>query len=168
MSKRTKLIKSILINVTIFLSVYFAVHLYQTRLAPTGQAPEIKGWLIEGKAFDGLRQHEKPLLVHFWATWCKVCKLEESSINNIAQDYHVVTLASQSGGFSEVKKFQQEHGLKFPIIVDQSGQLAKEWGVVGFPTSFIIDANNDIRFVEVGFTTEWGLKLRLWLSRFLA
>ena len=163
MSKR---VKSILINVLIFLSVYFAVHLYQTRLVPSGQAPEIKGWLIEGKAFEGLRQHEKPVLVHFWATWCKVCKLEQGSINNIAQDYNVITLASQSGSFSQVQEFQKKNGLNFPIIVDQNGLLAKEWGVVGFPSSFIVDENNDIRFVEVGFTTEMGLKLRLWVAKF--
>lgn len=157
-------VKSILINVLIFLSVYFAIHLYQTRLAPSGQAPEITGWLIEGKQFESLRGHDKPILVHFWATWCKVCKLEESSINSIAKDYPVITLASQSGGFSEVKKFKAEHGLSFPVIVDQSGILAKEWGVVGFPSSFIVDENNDIRFVEVGFTTELGLRLRLWFA----
>jgi len=163
MSRR---LKSILVNLLIFLSVYFAVHLYQTRLAPSGQAPEIKGWLLEGKTFDGLYQHDKPILVHFWATWCKVCEFEESSINNIAQDYHVITLASQSGSFSEVKKFQKENALNFPIIVDQSGVLAKEWGIVGFPSSFVVDEKNNIRFVEVGFTTELGLRLRLWFAKY--
>jgi len=163
MGKRTK---SILINGLVFFLVYMAVHFYQTRLTPTGQAPEIKGWLLEGKAFQGLYSHEKPILVHFWATWCKVCELEESSINSIARDYPVISLASQSGSFAEVKKFKLENGLAFPIIVDQQGLLAKEWGVVGFPSSFIVDENNNIRFVEVGYTTEFGLRLRLWLATF--
>ncbi len=160
----SKLAKSILINGLIFLSVYFAVHLYQTRLAPSGQAPEINGWLIEGNEFSKLRNHEKPLLVHFWATWCKVCEFGESSINRLAKDYQLITVASQSGSFSEIKKFKQAQGLEFPIIVDQNGVIAKEWGIVGFPTSFVVDKNNEIRFVEVGFTTEWGLRFRLWLS----
>ena len=164
MSRRAK---NILINILIFFSVYYAVHLYQTRLAPKGQAPEISGWLIKGEAFKSLHQQEKPLLVHFWATWCKVCKLEQGSINNLSEDYNVVTLASQSGSFSEVATFQKENDLKFPIIVDQNGVFARQWGVVGFPSSFVIDKNNNIRFVEVGFTTEIGLRLRLWFSKYL-
>lgn len=163
MNKRAK---GIFVNVLIFLFVYFAIHLYQTRLAPSGQAPEIKGWLVEGKPFESLHGHEKPILVHFWATWCGVCELEEGSINSIAQDYHVITLASQSGSFSEVKKFKLENELTFPVIVDQTGVLAKEWGVVGFPSSYIIDESNEIRFVEVGFTTELGLRLRLWFAKY--
>jgi len=146
--------------------VYFAVHLYQTRLAPSGQAPEINGWLLEGKEYKSLHQDEKPILVHFWATWCKICKLEQGSINNLSKKYHVITLASQSGSFAEVKKFQMENALEFPVIVDQNGAFAKQWGVVGFPSSFIVDENNNIRFVEVGFTTEIGLRLRLWLAKY--
>ncbi|MDH3325267.1 MAG: protein disulfide oxidoreductase [Gammaproteobacteria bacterium] len=165
MSKR---IKSLLVNILIFFSVYYAVHLYQTRLTPSGTAPEISGWMLEGKAFESLHASSKPVLVHFWATWCKVCKLEQGSINSLSQDYNVITLASQSGSFSEVKKFQIDNDLKFPIIVDQNGSLAKQWGVVGFPSSFVVDENNEIRFVEVGFTTEIGLKLRLWLAKYLA
>ena len=161
MSKR---VKNIIINILIFLSVYYAAHLYQTRLAPSGDAPELKGWLLEGKAFEGLHATEKPVLVHFWATWCKVCKLEEGSIKSIAEDYNVISLASQSGGFSEVKKFQKENQLNFPIIVDQNGLLAREWGVVGFPSSYVIDENNQVQFVEAGFTTELGLRLRLWFA----
>jgi hypothetical protein len=33
------------------------------------------------------------------------------------------------------------------------------------PASFIIDAEGNIRFVEIGFTTEMGLRLRLWLAQ---
>ena len=161
-----KRLKSILINVLIFLSVYFAVHYYQTRLTPTGQAPEISGWLLEGKEFEGLHKLDEPILVHFWATWCKVCELEQGSINDIAKDYHVITIASQSGSVAEVRKYQVENELSFPIIVDQSGLLAKQWGIIGFPSSFVLDKNNDIKFVEVGYSTEMGLKLRLWLASF--
>ena len=144
--------------------MYFAVHTYQTRLSPVGEAPEIKGWMLKGGVFDSLEASDKPILVHFWATWCKVCALEQSSINNISDDFRVISLASQSGGIEKVKTFVEKEGLRFPVIVDQYGAFAKQWGVVGFPSSFIVDKHNEIRFVEVGFTTEIGLKIRLWLA----
>jgi len=159
-----KRLKSILTNVLVLSLVYFAVHFYQTRLVPVGQAPMLSGWLLEGKMLEKLGSDNKPTLVHFWATWCSTCKLEQGSIESLHSDYNVVTLASQSGGVADVKKFLGDNNLHFPVIVDQSGALAEEWGIVGYPTSFIVDKNNVIRFVEVGFTTEVGLKLRLWFA----
>lgn len=163
-----KRIKSILVNVLILASVYLAVHFYQTRLVPVGQAPKLSGWLLEGKMIESLGENDKPTLVHFWATWCSTCKLEQGSIESLNHDYNIVTLASQSGGYAEVKIFLKENNLHFPVIVDQSGALAKQWGIVGYPTSFIVDKNNEIRFVEVGFTTELGLKLRLWFADYFS
>ena len=50
----------------------------------------------------------------------------------------------------------------WPTIVDQDSRLADLFGVKGVPTSYIIDGNGNIRFTEVGLTSGWGLRLRLW------
>ena len=55
-----------------------------------------------------------------------------------------------------------EEGVSYRVILDPSGRLAGRFGVKAVPTSMIIDANGEIRFVEVGYTTEIGLRLRLW------
>ena len=104
----------------------------------------------------------KPTLVHFWATWCSVCKLERSNIEAIARDYSIVTVASQSGTSAEVAQYVQTHAMRAPVLVDEDGAVAAQFGVRAFPTSFIIDSAGQIRDVEVGYTTEWGLRLRLW------
>ncbi|MEZ5479684.1 MAG: hypothetical protein R3E95_20065 [Thiolinea sp.] len=41
-------------------------------------------------------------------------------------------------------------------IVDNEGELASQYGVIGVPTSYIIDKNGAIRFREVGLTSGWG------------
>jgi hypothetical protein len=50
------------------------------------------------------------------------------------------------------------------VIVDARGQLAKRFGVRSVPTTFVIDADSAIRHVEIGYTTERGLTLRMWLA----
>jgi alkyl hydroperoxide reductase subunit AhpC len=45
---------------------------------------------------------------------------------------------------------------------DEDGWISEKWGVHAVPASFIIDRTGRIRFVEVGYTTEIGLRLRLW------
>jgi len=47
------------------------------------------------------------------------------------------------------------------------GVIGAEYGVSGVPASFVVDSAGIIRFAEVGYTTEWGLRARLWLNRIL-
>jgi len=165
-NKKYQRTKSLLIHGVILFAIYFAVQLYQTRATPSGQAPELHGILLDGQHLTSLAQLEKPVLVHFWATWCKICELEHNSINDIAQDHAVIAVASQSGDLSTVKRFTEKNHINYPSIVDIHGIHTKNWGIQGFPTSFIIDKNNHIRFTEVGLTSELGLRFRLWLATF--
>jgi len=157
-------VKNMVINFLIFFSVYLAVHFYQIRNTPSGSAPEIVGYSINNTMFADLKTMEKPVLVHFWATWCKVCEFEHGTINQISQDFSVIGIASQSGSLTEVKTYMEDHGITYPVVLDSKGANSRAWGIVGYPTSFVIGENNSIDFVEVGFTTEWGIRFRLWLA----
>jgi peroxiredoxin len=106
--------------------------------------------------------------VHFWATWCPICRTEQGSIAAIAQDHpDVITVAMQSGTPQEVSRYMQEQGIAFPVVNDPDGIISRAWGVHAVPASFIIAPDGQIRFVEVGYTTGMGLRLRLWLAGIL-
>ena len=159
-------LKSIFSNLLVLIVGYFLIHTYQTWDTPKGVVPAIAGVdLLASKPIE-LSSFEKPALVHFWATWCKICEFEHSTIISIAKDYPVLSVASQSGSAAEVKSFMLERGLDFPVVLDRNGDLFERWGGVGYPTSFIIDENNEVEFVEAGFTSELGLRLRLFLAKY--
>jgi len=106
--------------------------------------------------------------VHFWATWCPVCKAEQGSIAAIAHDHpDVISVAMQSGKPEEVAKYLSDQGIAFPVLNDPDGSISAAWGVHAVPASFIIGPDGQIRFVEVGYTTSLGLRLRLWLAGML-
>jgi len=151
-----------LVDAGLVLAVYVGVQLYHTRDAPHGAAPPISGALLSGQAVDLSAYAGKPVLLHFWATWCSICRLERGSIESIAGDYPVLAVASQSGTAAEVAAYAREHGLKVPVLIDEDGALAARYGVKAFPSSFVIDGEGKIHNVEVGYTTELGLRLRLW------
>ncbi len=118
--------------------------------------------MVNAKEFHSSDYHDKPLIVHFWATWCPTCKLEISNFNTIAKEYNLITIAVQSGSNKELKKFMQEKGLDFPLINDRNGVLAKKFAINAYPTTFIFDKHGEVAFSEVGYTSTWGLKLRVW------
>ena len=142
----------------------FGVHSWQIRDLPTGPAPPLEDVLLNGDAVTLNDLRGQPVLVHFWATWCPVCKLEEGSIATLARDHHVISVAMQSGSKQEVLDHLRRNGVTFPVINDPDAVQAQRWQVRAVPTSFIIDRAGGIRFIEVGYTTEIGLRLRLWLA----
>lgn len=106
----------------------------------------------------------EPVLVHFWATWCGVCRAEQGTIDALARDHRVITVASQSGGLGELGSYMSENTLSFTVVPDPRGQLASRWGVRAYPTSFVVGPDGSVRSVEVGYTTSLGLRARLWLA----
>jgi len=146
----------------LILAIYFSIRYWKSLDNIEGIAPVIHDITLSGENFD-LREHKnKPLLVHFWATWCPMCQLENSNIASIAKDYKVITIASWSEGQTEVANYLKQENLALPVIVDESGEWAKLYGVKAVPSSFVIDGQGIIQFIETGYTTEAGLRLRLW------
>lgn len=147
-------------------ALYSGIRFYQQRTLVDGPAPALQAVLLDGSKFDLGAHRGQPVLVYFWATWCAVCRLEQGSIESLASDHHVVGVALQSGSAAEVTNYLREHGLRVPVINDPDGGIAAAWGVRATPTGFVVDRDGRIRFREVGYTTEAGLRLRLWLAGF--
>ena len=72
-----------------------------------------------------------------------------------------------SGTQEAVVKYMRDQGIAFPVVNDPDGSLSAKWGVHAVPASFIIAPDGRVRFVEVGYTTGVGIKLRLWLAEFI-
>jgi len=151
--------KKWLIDIALILLLVIAVRAYQQQGAISGQAIPVSGQLIDQSVINWQAYRGKPMLLHFWATWCPVCRLEEDSIQSIAKDYPVLSIASWS---DDTLEYMRQQSLDFPTLEDSKGGWAKHYGVKAVPTTFILNANGDIEFVETGFSSEWGLRLRLW------
>lgn len=108
---------------------------------------------------------DKPLLVHFWATWCPTCKLEASNIEKISKDYEIITIAVQSGTKEEIEKYLDEHNLTFKVVNDEDGFYSQKFNIKAFPTTFMYDKNKNLKFSEVGYTSTAGLYSRMMLIK---
>ena len=150
------------LEVSVFICALALLHLYQTRTLVSGMAPDFEAQLLDGSPVS-LRQYRgHPLLLQFWATWCPVCNLEQGSIQSISRDHPVLSVALDGASVAEIIQWMQEKGVDYPVIRDADGVISTGYGVRGVPASLIIDASGQVRFVEVGYTSEWGLRARLW------
>lgn len=107
---------------------------------------------------------QKPIMIHFWATWCPTCSLEASNIQTISESYEVITIAVKSDE-SEIQKYLKDNNLNFNVVNDENALLARKFNIAAYPTTFIYDKDKKLVFSEVGYTSTLGLWLRmLWIG----
>ena len=152
-----------LLEILLIVVIIFGIRLWQQKDLVTGEAPSFQSVMLDGRTINLEDYRGKPFILHFWASWCPFCKVEEGSLTKIQKDWPMLSVAYQSGDKNDVMKHMEERSLQsWPTIVDKDNRLGDLFGVKGVPTSYIIDGEGNIRFAEVGLTSGWGLRARLW------
>jgi thiol-disulfide isomerase/thioredoxin len=86
----------------------------------------------------------RTVLLNLWATWCAPCKVEMPSLDRLQEKmggerFTVVTLSSDRGGKNVVEPYFEEAGLDLPRYYDPENKAGLALGVMGLPTSILID-----------------------------
>ena len=150
----------------LFIAIVIGVQVWQTRDAPGGPAPHFAGHLVDGQPFDletwRAAHAGWPVLLYFWAEWCPICKTTAGNVGNVSAAWPVTTIAIQSGTAEQVARVMAGKGDRWPTLPDPGAEVLRRYGLAGVPSFVIINPAGDVRFVTVGYTSEIGLRLRLW------
>lgn len=115
----------------------------------------------------------KPVILHFWATFCGPCvkelpELDEYAIKH-SDKVHVIAVALDLKDADKIRRFYESKGIKnLSIAYDKTGALAHKFKATGLPTSIFIDSKGHEIGRIVGMV-EWsgtpGRLLKTHLSR---
>ncbi|WP_438350821.1 peroxiredoxin family protein [Paenibacillus sp. FA6] len=98
----------------------------------------------------------KKVILNFWATWCPPCRVEmphmEKISNNHEEDVVVlsVNLTHTEKSQIGVDEFIEKLGLTFPVLLDTKGDVANQYQIIAYPTSYIIDSQGIIQEIFQG------------------
>ena len=110
-------------------------------------APSIEGTdLITGERLSLAQFEGKPVIVNFWASWCKPCKEELPALQEFADRHPEAQVLGVNFQDSETdaRLLQAEIGFDFPSVADPRGDFGVDYAIPGMPTTFFLDAKHRV------------------------
>lgn len=98
---------------------------------------------------DSLAKHRGSVVVmNFWATWCPPCKEEMPALQALYRENRakglVVLGIDQGESRARAAAFAKEHGITFPILIDEDQKYASSYVSVGLPTTVIVGRDGHV------------------------
>ncbi len=121
--------------------------------AQNKKLPTVKLKTIEGKTIDlsTISNNGNPIVISFWATWCKPCKTE---LNTIAEEYEdwqeetgvklIAVSIDNSRSTGRVEPYVNSQGWEYEVLLDPNGELKRAMNVNNVPHTFLIDGKGNI------------------------
>jgi cytochrome c biogenesis protein CcmG/thiol:disulfide interchange protein DsbE len=98
-----------------------------------------------------------PILLSFWATWCKPCVEEMKELNKIYEEYKsqgfklVAISIDSEKSVSRVKPFIKSKNYEFPVLFDTNSEVARIYYAQSVPYSILLDENGSIVYSHLGY-----------------
>jgi cytochrome c biogenesis protein CcmG/thiol:disulfide interchange protein DsbE len=146
------------------LAVVFGFYLYQVgpggkdislvpsalidKPAPTFELPPIDG------RRDGFASNElagKVSLVNVFASWCAPCRVEHPILMQLARQGVPIYGINHKDNPEDARRFLSDLGNPYRAVgADRDGRVSLDWGVYGYPETFVVDRQGRIRYRHVG------------------
>ena len=131
----------------------FTINLLIISTLLIGQLPSVNIKDMEGNSvnFSKISNNGKPMIISFWATWCKPCKAE---LNTIAEEYDdwvdetgvklVAVSIDDARSSSRVEPYVNAQGWEYLVLMDPNSDLRRAMGVNNVPHTFLVNGAGKI------------------------
>jgi cytochrome c biogenesis protein CcmG, thiol:disulfide interchange protein DsbE len=101
------------------------------------------------------------VVLNFWASWCRPCRSESPLLDRWHGRMNgsgTILGIDGNDATSDAQAFIREYSLSYPMLRDRDGDASSDYGVVGYPETFVIDRRGRIAAVQRGPVDESFMK----------
>jgi cytochrome c biogenesis protein CcmG/thiol:disulfide interchange protein DsbE len=116
---------------------------------------------------------EGPILISFWATWCKPCKEELPHVQELLEKYEeqgltVFAISTDSEkSVAKVKPYVKSHNYTFEVLLDTNSEVARSYYVRSVPFTLIIDKSGKVVYQQLGYRKGDEIKVEEVISKII-
>jgi len=127
----------------------------------TAALPSVQLKDMDGRTVDTgqLSNDGKPMIISFWATWCKPCIRELKAIHEVYPDWQdetgvrvIIVSIDQAQDVQKVKPLVDGFGWEYDVLLDTNGDLKRAMNVHTVPHVFVLDGKGNIVHNHSGYT----------------
>jgi peroxiredoxin len=120
--------------------------------APEFALQDLSGKTVRLSDFTG-----KVVIVDFWATWCGPCRAEVPGFVRLQAKYRgqgltILGLSLDENGEKLVREFAEQYNVNYPMLLANPETARSFGGIVGIPTTFLLDRKGQIVQKYIGQT----------------
>ena len=117
------------------------------------------------KSLDGtsvqtsaIQNNGKPIILSFWATWCKPCNCELNTIKEVYEEWQeetgvklVAISIDDARSAARVKPHVDGNDWEYEVYLDQNQDLKRAMNVVNVPHTFVLNGKGEIVWQHTSF-----------------
>jgi cytochrome c biogenesis protein CcmG/thiol:disulfide interchange protein DsbE len=137
-----------LILTIVVIGIFTTLSLSQNRTLPSVEVKTLDGGNIN---IQEIENSGKPIVISFWATWCKPCKKELNNIAEVYEDWQeetgvklIAISIDDTRSMSKVMPYVNASDWDYEVYLDPNKDLARAMGVLAVPHTFLLNGKKEI------------------------
>jgi peroxiredoxin len=136
--------------------LFLAVATSFAQSLPEVQLKDVQGnWVSSSE----IKNEGKPMIISFWATWCKPCLRELHAYQDLYPEWQeetgvklIAISIDDTRNSGKVGPMATSEGWEYEVYVDENQDMKRNLGIVNIPHTFVLDGNGNIVWQHAGYS----------------